>query len=126
MSRIMQLPDEAVELYKRDATRLSRATVRRVYEEIIDFPPPALGENAGRLLMAAGEKEARSIKTAMQTMPSTIPGVTTAIAPEAHHGWNGEFPTLFSSMVDTWISGSPLPADLDVGAPISGGAVKSN
>ena len=41
----------------------------------------------------------------------------TATIPNAHHGWNGEFPQLFTETVASWVEERPLPAALQITAP---------
>ena len=113
-AKMMQLHDEAAVLFKRDTKRLSKETTERVYAEVMDFQlPPALKSRAQPILAVAGDKETRPILDSLGDF-LTLPTATTAIAPNAHHAWNGEHPQLFSDMIAAWIEGRPLPAALQV------------
>lgn len=117
MSRMMQLPDEAKPLYRRDSKNVSPQTITRIYDEVLNFNLPAkLHERQPRLLAVAGEKEAALVLTSLPDFHKVETAVT-AIAPNAHHGWNGEFPQLFTEMVESWIEERPLPPVLQITTP---------
>lgn len=110
MSRVMQLPPEAQPLYRRDSKNLSRETILRTYDEVLSFKLPAgLAEQQPRLLAVAGEKEAKLV---LDSLPDyhAVGTAVTAIIPNAHHGWNGEFPELFTEMIESWVGERPLPS----------------
>ncbi len=110
MAKMMQLPDDAAALYKNDAKRLTRLTIERIYQEIITFNlPPEFGQRPHRLLAAAGEHDVAMIKNGLVDYLGLLPNVEAVIAPKAHHGWNGEFPQLFTDMIRAWIEEKPLP-----------------
>ncbi|MBK8900048.1 MAG: alpha/beta hydrolase [Anaerolineaceae bacterium] len=112
MSRMMQLPPEAKPLYRRDSKNLSAKTILRIYDEVLDFTLPAqLRQLRPRLLAVAGEKEARLV---LESLPDyhVVATAVTAVIPNAHHGWNGEFPELFAEMVESWVGERPLPDGL--------------
>lgn len=114
MSRIMQLPPEVKPLYRRDSKRLTAETINRIYDEVLSFTfPPVLHQRQPKLLAVAGEKEARLVLSSLPDFLQ-IETAVTAIAPNAHHGWNGEFPHLFSQMVAAWVDNQPLPTELEV------------
>ncbi|MCC6603405.1 MAG: alpha/beta fold hydrolase [Anaerolineae bacterium] len=112
MSRVMQLPPEAQPLYRRDSKNLRRATILRTYDEVLTFSlPAALLGHRPRLLAVAGEKEAKLV---LDSLPDfhVVETAVTAVVPNAHHGWNGEFPELFTEMVERWVGERPLPSAL--------------
>jgi pimeloyl-ACP methyl ester carboxylesterase len=114
MSKMMQLPDEAKPLYRRDSKRLKPQTTNRVYDEVLKFTLlPGLAEQAPRLLAVAGEKEAGLVLESLADFHRVETAVT-AIVPNAHHGWNGEFPELFTEMVENWVEERPLPTALRI------------
>jgi pimeloyl-ACP methyl ester carboxylesterase len=113
MAKTMQLPDDAAALYKEDGKRLTRQTVERIYQEIITFNlPPELSQRNHRLLAAAGEHDVAMIKNGLGDYLELLPNAQAVIAPKAHHGWNGEFPQLFTDMIRAWIEAKPLPETL--------------
>lgn len=112
-AKMMQLPPEATALYRRDSQRLSSATYQRVYDEVLNFSLPVeLGERQHRLLAVAGDKEVKSIKNSLADFPKRLPNASTSLVPNAHHGWNGEHPQLFTNMVRAWVEGQALPKEL--------------
>jgi hypothetical protein len=114
---MMQLPDEAKPLYRRDSKRLSRQTISRVYDEVTNFTLPAkLFQQSPRLLALAGEKEMGLILDSLPDFHQLKTAVTANI-PNAHHGWNGEFPQLFTETVASWVEERPLPAALQITNP---------
>ena len=114
MARMMQLPDEVKPLYRRDSKRLSPVTTKRIYGEVLNYTLPVpLHERPQPLLAVAGEKEAKLVLQSLTDFQA-LPTAVTAIAPNAHHGWNGEFPELFTEMIVAWIEQRPLPAALIV------------
>jgi pimeloyl-ACP methyl ester carboxylesterase len=117
-AKMMQLPAEAKPLYRRDSKRLAPQTTKRIYDEVLAFGlPPSLLNSTSPLLAVAGEKEAKLILTSLAEFQAMNTAVT-AIAPHAHHGWNGEFPELFTEMIANWIEQKPLPQQLKVQAHV--------
>lgn len=109
MGRMMQLPDEAKPLYRRDSKNLRPQTVTRIYAEVLNFTLPGkLRQQQPRLLAVAGEKEAKLV---LESLPDfqVVATAVTAIIPNAHHGWSGEFPELFTAMIESWVKERPLP-----------------
>ena len=114
MSRMMQLPDEAKPLYRRDSKNLRPETITRIYDEVLNFTLPLeIPDQQPRLLAVAGEKEAQLV---LDSLPDfhVVETAVTKIIPNAHHGWSGEFPELFAEMIETWVAERPLPAGLEI------------
>ncbi len=112
MSRVMQLPDEARPLYRRDSKNLRPETITRIYDEVMNFTlPGSLRQQQPRLLAVAGEKEAGLV---LESLPDfqVVETAVTAVIPSARHGWNGEFPKLFSEMIESWMEEKPLPGEI--------------
>lgn len=109
----MQLPAEAVPLFHRDMKRLSKATFRAIYKELLNFNlPVTLSDRSQRLLAVAGDKEAKLIIEGLPKFAALNAKFQAAIVPNAHHGWNGEHPALFSDMIRSWVTGQRLPVAL--------------
>lgn len=116
-ARMMQLPPDAKAALERDMLRMPPASLRRIYDEIVPFALPAvLAERDHPVLAVAGEKEAADVTGTLDAFTALLPNATTAVAPGAHHGWNGEFPDLFTAMIEAWVNDKPLPAALTVNA----------
>ena len=114
-ARLMQLPDDVVPLYERDMARLSSDSIKRIYNEVLNFYLPEIEPDHGaKMLVTCGDKEARAIINNLANIVEQVPTITTAIAPNAHHGWNGEHPELFSEMILRWIQQRSLADDLEV------------
>lgn len=115
-AKAMQLPDEVVPLYLRDARRLESRTVRRVYDEVLQFRPPApLRRNVRPVLVVAGGAEAASVRRSLPEHERVIAGAVSALVPEVHHAWNAERPELFTSMIRSWARSGELPEEMGAG-----------
>ncbi len=112
-AKMMQLPTEFVPLYKRDSKRLTPATIQRIYAEVLNFTlPQSIGNCPHRLLAVAGDKEAGLVKDSLPDFPTIMPTAMSALVPNAHHGWNGEHPNLFTEMLRAWVENMPVPDEL--------------
>lgn len=113
-ANMMQFPPEVLPLYIRDSKRVSRLTYSRVYSTVFDFTLPAeLAQRPHRVLAVVGDGEVGMIKEGLADFPALLPNATTRLIPNAHHGWNGEHPQLFTEMLRAWVQDQPLPAPLD-------------
>jgi len=112
-AKMMQMPADVMPLYKRDSKRLSATTINRIYDELLGYHlPQELKARPHRLLGVAGDQEAPAIKVGLKDLASATQHSVAAIAPKAHHGWNGEHPQLFSDMIRAWVSDQTLPVEL--------------
>ncbi|MDZ4769145.1 MAG: alpha/beta hydrolase [Chloroflexota bacterium] len=108
--KMMQLPPDAVPLYKRDAKRVTGLTFKRIYGALFNFALPIeLAQRPHRLLAVAGDAEAAMVKGGLADFPALMPNATACVIPNAHHGWNGEHPKLFTDMIRAWVEGRALP-----------------
>lgn len=64
--------------------------------------------------LAALIREARLIRSELTDFPNLMPNAVAALAPNAHHGCNGEHPELFTPMIRLWMEHEPLPEALHV------------
>lgn len=107
--RMMNLPEEVMPLYKRDSKRASRSMFQSIYTTLFDFTlPEKLYQCVHRVLAVAGDKEVDMITQGLDDFHD-LPNGTSRLIPDAHHAWNAEYPTLFSSVVRAWITNQPLP-----------------
>lgn len=112
-ARMMGIPPDVIPLMRRDMQRMSAQTFHRIYDEVLTFTlPMALSQRTQRVLAAAGDSEVKAVLNGLTDIRAGIPNVQTVIAPNAHHPWNGEHPELFTEMIRAWVSGEPLPNDL--------------
>ncbi|MEM9777543.1 MAG: hypothetical protein AAF902_23395, partial [Chloroflexota bacterium] len=80
-----------------------------------DFKVPHISaESAENLLISGGDKEAGAVIKSFNVFSKMFPAVTVVQATNAHHGWSGEHPALFSKMVRLWVNDRSIPAGLEV------------
>lgn len=107
--KMMSLSEEVIPMYQRDSKRTSLTMLRRVYDELMNYRmPEPLQAVPHRVLGVAGEHENDMVKDSLQAY-KRIPNGEAYIVDEAHHGWNGEFPNVFTEMIQAWITQEPLP-----------------
>lgn len=119
MSRMMALPPEAVEYYRRDTARLKRETFFRVYDEVFEYNLVAHfgGRIQRRLLGVAGDLEAKMVTRDLPSYGSLGDCATAVVSAAAHHGWNAEHPERFTDMIRAWITDQPFPTGLTLVQP---------
>jgi hypothetical protein len=111
--KMMQMPEEVHDIYRRDSKRVAVQTSKRIYDELLNFSLPiGLHQGERSLLAVAGEKEAGLIRASLAEFEG-VAGARTAVIPAAHHAWSGEFPALFNDMVTTWVEEERLTEELD-------------
>ncbi len=113
-AKMLHIPADAAVLYKRDNKRMSSKGFHRIYNEVLNFSLPTYtAEQQGiRLLAVAGDSENQMIKDGLRDFAKHKQNMVAALVPDAHHGWTGEHPKLFTDMVKAWIEQKPLPTDL--------------
>ena len=109
-AKMMQIPEDVQPLYRRDSKRVAPAGFKRVYDEVMNYSPAAeMSTLQHHLLVVAGDSEAKMVLNALGDLPALMPNAAAYIAPNAHHGWNGEHPELFSQMIEAWLQNESLP-----------------
>lgn len=112
-AKMLHLPQEVMPLYKRDNKRMSREGFHRIYNEVLKFELPEFShQQAIPLLAVAGDQENQIIKDSLKDFVNRKHNTAAALVPNAHHGWTGEHPHLFTNTVTAWIQQRPLPAEL--------------
>jgi len=107
--KMMQLPDEVRPLYRRDGKRMSKQMLRLVYDELLNLElPDNLMTLPHRVLAVAGDAEAAMVKDNLGYF-TQLPHGQAYLVKQAHHGWNGEFPTMFNDMIRAWLTDTNLP-----------------
>ncbi len=111
-ARMMRLPPDARTAYLADAARLSPRTIERIYRELLGHRRPVGldGPAAHRLLVLAGDREARAVRRGLVDFAAT--GATAALAAKASHAWVGEHPELFTRAVADWITHRTVAPEL--------------
>ncbi len=112
-AKMLHIPADAAVLYKRDNKRMSSQGFHRIYNEVLTFSLPPFTDGQGvRLLAVAGDGENLMIKDGLRDFVNHGQNTMAALVPNAHHGWTGEHPQLFTDMVKAWVQQKPLPAEL--------------
>ena len=113
--KVMRIPEDVMPLYRRDSKRVPKVALQRVYAEVLNFNlPQQLTGTYVPVLAVAGDEETRLVQAGLTDFLQRLPHSVTALVPDAHHGWNGEHPTLFTEMVRSWIEEQPLPDALQI------------
>lgn len=76
----------------------------RVTERLLDFRGPTL--------LVAGERDPRATRKSNATLAALLPEAEARFLPGAGHAWMAARPQLHIQMVNAWILGDPLPAEL--------------
>lgn len=112
-AKTMNLPDDLIPLYKRDAHRLTLTTLQRIYGEVLDYElPVVMAQREQRVLAVAGDAELKTIIAGLAYFTRLLPNAQAALVTNAHHAWHSEHPQLFTVMIRAWIENQPLPAGL--------------
>lgn len=92
---------------------MSMQVYRQVFREGVRFHvPPSLRTVDTPTLVTAGSRESNIITQAVGAIAHMMPNAQGRLAPGLGHGWNVEAPDLFNAMVRAWITGRPLPGQL--------------
>lgn len=90
--------------FKEDIDQAVKSTsveqARAMYRLLAEGEAPA--SSPCPLLIVAGEKENRAVKSSQSSMLDSIKHSTEAIVPGVGHAWSYENPLLFAEMVDEW------------------------
>ncbi len=112
-AQMMRLPAEVIDVYSTSLLAMTRTAYDRIIQEVVDFHlPDALRHVTVPTLIAAGSAEMPPMVMAAATIPQTLPNAKGVLAPGLHHAWNGENPELFTAMIRAWLTGAPLPTEL--------------
>ena len=112
-AKMMGLPSDIAPLFQRDSQRLSRQTIDRVYDVLLNYHLSTdLADRQQRVLAVAGDRENAAITETLHNFPHLIPNAAAALAPKSGHGWVGEHPDLFAAMIRAWVENKELPKEL--------------
>lgn len=109
ISRAFGFDERAREDLRAASTRafrraLSQANRVALSREEVAAPCPAL--------LVAGEKELKAVRASNAALAHLMPASEARYVPQLGHGWLGREPELHRRMVEAWVAGSPLPAEL--------------
>lgn len=112
--KLMQLPEHVHKNYILDCKRMSVQMLLRVYDEILNLQPTDLHNSSSiRLLAVAGDKEQALVLQSLEDLEQHT-NATTALATQASHIWNAEYPEAFTNMIAAWITNQALPKQLSI------------
>jgi pimeloyl-ACP methyl ester carboxylesterase len=98
-----------------DLRAVSPAAFRRSFADANDtknrFSPEELRVSCP-ILLVAGEREPGTIRASNAALAALMPNVIARFAPGAGHAWLAADPELHVRMVQAWIRGQELPAEL--------------
>jgi pimeloyl-ACP methyl ester carboxylesterase len=64
-------------------------------------------------LLVAGEREPNSVRASNAALADLMPHAVARFAPGQGHGWLAKLPELHCRMVEAWVNGQELPAELE-------------
>ncbi len=112
-ARMLFIPSEAMEVFTAFIKKLSRPMYWSVVHELMSFVlPPGMSQIAAPTLLVTGEKDIAFNVESVRTLAAVLPNNVAVLAPQVHHGWNGEAPQLFDAMMRAWIEQKPLPESM--------------
>jgi len=118
-SKMMNIPEYALELYRRDCKNMPPDMLSRIFREVLPFQLTKLEDVRTRPFLAvAGEKEAALILQSLEDFPRCIEGAVAALVPGGSHFWSAEKSELFSEMIRSWIQSKTLPEGIQVQEPV--------
>ena len=98
-----------------DLRAVSPTAFRRSFADANDkknrFSPEELSVSCP-ILLVAGEREPGTIRASNAALAALMPNVVARFVPGAGHAWLAAQPELHVRMVQAWISGQELPAEL--------------
>lgn len=100
-SFLFGMPADARKDFVDAGAQVLRESNRRMFEEVKAGSLPR-GDFAytGPLLVVSGEREAKSVRRAFDSIRRVLPQTQTWIAPKMHHAWNIEDAGMFTRMVN--------------------------
>jgi pimeloyl-ACP methyl ester carboxylesterase len=103
------LDDFVAQMQAVDARSFRRAFAdandTRLTSRLLSAPCPTL--------LVAGERELKHVRASNRLLGERMPHAEARMMPGASHGWGpAQFPDVHLRMVEAWIAGGPLPAEL--------------
>jgi pimeloyl-ACP methyl ester carboxylesterase len=111
-ARIMRIPAEHYTAYERGMKQLSTRAFQQAGADAAAFRLPANLASVERPVLAiTAEREHAVIKRSVTLLAAGLPNGEARLAPGGH-AWIAEHPDLFNRTLRSWLSGTPLPAEL--------------
>ncbi len=112
-AKMLFIPVEAMEAFTMFIKKLSRPMYWSVVRELKSLSlPQGMDQITTPTLLVTGEKDIAFNVNSVRHLAEMLPNNVAVLAPQVHHGWNGEAPELFDAMTRAWIEQKPLPESL--------------
>jgi len=112
-ARMVGVAPSGREQFAADLRAVSPAAFRRAFAEGNDIRISRAELRARcATLLVAGEREQRAIRASNAALAALMPDAEARFAPGRGHAWLAVDPELHGRMVQAWISGQELPAEL--------------
>ncbi|WP_144526071.1 alpha/beta fold hydrolase [Bacillus pumilus] len=109
----MRLPKDVLNHYMADSKSLQKKTLLTMFQENLHYKLPDTFQQAkARILVTVGEKEKGIMKRSAKKLTNSHPQSTGVIVPDIGHTFTFEKKELFMDMVQCFIEGRALPAEL--------------
>ena len=110
-----RLPADSRSIYVEHGLTVSRATARRMFDDVTTGGVPhGLADFTAPLLAVAGEREPWSIRASLHVIQDVAPHAAVRLVPGMHHIWNVEDVDLFNETMRRWLDGQVNPQLLQV------------
>lgn len=108
--KMLKIPEGQHAAYRQQARLTSPRGYLQASNSVAEFRlPPRLAMATSPTLIVAGEHEHPLILKSLPLLVAALPNAEGRIVAGMGHGWNGEAPALFSTMIRNWITDAPLP-----------------
>ncbi len=111
-AKMLFIPKEAMDVFTEFINKLSRPMYWSVVHELMSFVMPNMEQVTTPTLLVTGEKDIAFNVDSVRKLAAMLSNNVAVLAPQVHHGWNGEAPELFDAMTRAWIEQKPLPESL--------------
>lgn len=105
-----RLPADSRSTYVEHGLSVSRATARRMFDDVITGGvPQGLADFTAPLLAVVGEREPQPIRDSLHVIRDVAPHAEVRLAPGMHHIWSVEDVDLFNETMRRWLDGQVHP-----------------
>jgi pimeloyl-ACP methyl ester carboxylesterase len=105
-----RLPADSRSTYVEHGLSVSRATARRMFDDVTTGGvPQGLADFTAPLLAVVGEREPQSIRDSLHVIRDAAPHAEVRLAPGMHHIWSVEDVDLFNQTMRRWLDGQVHP-----------------
>jgi pimeloyl-ACP methyl ester carboxylesterase len=107
-------PGDGLDAFVAQMQAVDARSFRRAFADANDMRlTPRLLTAPCPTLLVAGERELKHVRASNRLLSERMPQAEARMMPRASHGWGpAQFPDIHLRMVEAWITGRPLPAEL--------------